>query len=81
MSDFSLAVSLETLTVVTINAEGAYTTASDKIRLPVTKVFLRAAVGSLAKSKKLRNWVDLNAVFLLPFITEEVILKGDMVVG
>ena len=71
----------ETLTMVTINAEGAAATASDNIRLPVTNVFLRADVGSLAKSKNLRNWVALNAVLLLPFITETVILREETLVG
>ena len=48
--------------------------AGNKIRIPVTKVLSCASVGNLARSKKHRYWVVLNAVLLPPFLTEDAIL-------
>ena len=41
------------LTVVSINTKRAFTSAGDKIRLPITEVLLHAAVVDLAQSKNL----------------------------
>ena len=55
VTDFALAGSLEAPTAVSINAGIAFTISGDKIRIPVTKVLLRTAVGDLTISKKQRD--------------------------
>ena len=50
---FALARYLKAPTVVTINAERAFSGARDNIRLPTTNVLLCAAVGNISKSKNL----------------------------
>ena len=50
----------------------------DKIRLPVTEVLLRAAVSDLAQSKNQQDWMLHNAVLLLTFLTEAIILDGGL---
>ena len=44
------------------------------MRIPVMEVLLCAATCSLARLKKLHNWVALNSVLLPPFLTKVVIL-------
>ena len=73
---FTLAGSLESLTAVYVDAECASASAINNICLSVKEVLLCAAVGNLARSKKLRGWVSLNAILLPPFLTEAVILYG-----
>ena len=46
--------------------------------IPVTKAILCTTVGDLTRSKKHRDWVDLNSVPLLLFLTEAAILEGEM---
>ena len=45
---------------------------SNKIRLPISEVLLRAAAGDLARSKKQSYWTPLNAVLM-----EAEILDGE----
>ena len=78
---FLLEISLESPTVVTVNAQCAFVGASNNISIPTTEVLLRTAIGKLSKLKKLRNWMALNTVLLLPFLTEEVFLEGEKAVG
>ena len=52
---FYLVGSLKALIVATINSECAFDISGNNIRLPTTHFFLRAAVRTLFKSKKLRN--------------------------
>ena len=62
--------------VVYISTKRVFDISSNNIFLPTTKVLLRAAVGKFAHSKKLRNWVMLNAILLPPFLTEDVIMDS-----
>ena len=73
---FTLVGSLESSTVVSIDAERAFTISGDKIRLPAMEVLLCAVIGDLAHPKKLRDWASLNAILLPSFHTEAVILDG-----
>ena len=66
---FALTESLEALAVISIDADIAFANSGDKTRLPVTELLLRAAVGNLARPKKQRIWVAINAVILPPFLT------------
>ena len=70
---FSLAGFLEAQTVVSIDAGIAFAITSAKIRIPVTEVLLRAAVGDFERSKKQRDRVALNAVLLSLLLTEAAI--------
>ena len=78
---FALAGSLESPTVVSINAESALYIANKKILLPVTEVLLSAAISVLMYSKNLRGWASLNSVLLPPFLTKAVTLEVDMAAG
>ena len=64
---FALAVSLEALIVVSIDADIAFDNAGDKIQITITKVLLCATVNDLSRLKKQRDWVALNAVLILLF--------------
>ena len=75
---FALAGYLESLTVLYIDAKRGFAVSGDKIRLPITEVLLCAIVGDLALSNKLRDWTSLNAILLPPFLTEAVILDGEI---
>ena len=81
MNAFALAGFLKDLDMVTFNAEHTFAGASDKIHLSATIVLLHAAVGNLSKLKKLHNWVAMNAVLLLPFLTNVVILERETAAG
>ena len=71
---FALAGSLESPMVASIDADCAFASDSEKIRLLVTEVLICTAVGDLERSKKLRYWESLNAVLLLKFLTKEVVV-------
>ena len=75
MTAFALAGLLEAPTVVLIDAERIFNRSREKIHLPITEFLLRAAVGDLFRSKKLRDWAALNAVLLPPFLTEAVVFE------
>ena len=81
VTTFALAVLLEAMTVVTIDADHDFSGATDHIPLPTTKLLLHTAIGNLSNSKKLRNWVTLYAVFLLPLITKGVVFEGEAKTG
>ena len=55
---FALAGSLESPMVVSIDADITFSSTGEKIRLPVMKVLLRAAVDNLVPSKKLGDWAS-----------------------
>ena len=55
VTSFALVELLESLTMVTINSERAFSVAGNKIRLPTTKSLLCAAVGDISKSNNLHN--------------------------
>ena len=67
---FSLAVSLEAPTVVSIDIKCDFSGNGDMIRPPTKEVLLFATAGNLAKSKKLRDWTSRNAVLIPTFLTE-----------
>ena len=73
VTNFSLAGSLDTIAMVSVDVKRNFSGDSKKICLQTTEVLLRAASGDLAKSKKLRDWKSRNAVLLLPFLTEAVV--------
>ena len=77
VTTFALAVLLEAPTVVTINAENDYSGAANQIPLSTTKLLLHTAIGDLSKSKKLRDWAALNAVFLPPLLAKDLIFEGE----
>ena len=79
VTPFALLVSLEAPTMVTIGPESTFAGVGKHIRLPATKVFLCAAIGNLFKSNKICDWMVLNAILLLPFLIEEVVLEGDKI--
>ena len=62
--------------MVSTDAECAFDSTVEKIRLPFTEVLLRATIGDLARSKKLRDWASLNAVLLPIFLIEAVVLDS-----
>ena len=72
---------LKSRTVFMIDVEHAFASTSDNIRLPTIEVLLCTAVGDLINLKKLRNWAALDAILLLPFLSNAVVLEGDMVAG
>ena len=67
---FVLVVSLETPTVLTIDAEHVFTGAGDKICLPATKFLLCATVGNLSKLNHLCEWAELKNVLLPPLFNK-----------
>ena len=77
VTDFALAGSLKSATVVLIDIERAFAGYGEKIRLPKTEVLLRAAAGKLVKLKKLRDWTARNDVLLPPFLTEIILTIGE----
>ena len=74
---FALAGLLEAPTMVSIGAERAGAGTRENIHLPTTEVLLRAAIGDLYKSRKLRDWAALNAVFLPPLLAKDLIFEGE----
>ena len=74
---FFLAESLESPRVVSINSKRTFSSAGEKIHLPVAEVLLCAAASNLACLKNMRYLKSLNAVLLPPFLTEAIILEGD----
>ena len=81
VTDFVLTGPLKSPTVVNIDAERVFSGAGDNIRLPTTEVLLCAAIKNPSKSKKLRDWVALNAVLIPKFITDAVVFKGEKKAG
>ena len=77
VTEFELAVSLDSLTVISINSDTAFAKSDYKIRLPITEVINRAADGDLARYKNQRDWLPLNAILLPPFLTDAEILIGE----
>ena len=73
---FSLAGNLSSTSVIYFKIKIAFSADSDKIRLPIAEVLLRAAAGNLAQYKKQRDWTPRNTVLLPPFLTEAAILHG-----
>ena len=73
---FALTGSMESPMVVSIDVKSAFARASEENCLPVMEVLISAAVRNLAHSKNLRDWALLNAVLLLSFITDVVVLDG-----
>ena len=65
---------LSSLSVISLKIDIAFAADSDKIRLLIAEVFLRAAAGDFARSKKQWYWTPRNAVFPPPFLTEAAIL-------
>ena len=78
---FTLTGDLGSPSVVSFNLEIAFAPDGEKIRLPIAEVLLRAAAGNLARSKNQCDWRSLNAVLLLPFLTEVAILHGESDAG
>ena len=74
---FALTGLLEAPTVISINSYTIFDSAKDNIWVPVTKVLLCAAVSNPIRSKKQRYCMALNAVLLLPFLTESAILSSE----
>ena len=68
---FALTGHLESLTVVSIDAEHAFSSAGKNIRLLITEVLLRATVCYLSITNNLRNCSALNAVLLPPFLANK----------
>ena len=81
VTTFALEFLPEDLTVMTIEAERAFSESGENICVPTTKFLLCTALGSLYKSKKLYNWVVQIAVPLPTFLTKEVDLEGETMVG
>ena len=65
---FSLAVNLDSPSVVSINMYIDFSVYRKNIRLPITEVLLCAAAGNLVRSKKQQDWTPCNAVLLSPFL-------------
>ena len=61
---------------VAIDTKRAFTRTSNKIHPPVKTFLLCTTSGDLSRSKKLYNWMILNDLPLLPFLTKAVILYG-----
>ena len=59
---------------MSIDAKRAFARVGENIRLPFTEVLLCSAVIYLTQSKKLQDWTILNAVLLLTFLNEVVVL-------
>ena len=78
---FVLAGNQDPPSAVSINMDIAFATEGEKIRIPITKVLLRAASNDLARSKKQQDWTPLNAVLIPPFLTEAVIRNGESDAG
>ena len=74
VADFPLLVYLEGLTVVLIDAKRNFY--KKNIHPLIMEVLLRATVSDLSRSKKLRDWMVLNTVFVKTFLAEAVVLKG-----
>ena len=51
---FYLAGNIDSPSMVSINMDITFATEGNKIRIPITEVFLRAAVGNLTRSKNQR---------------------------
>ena len=68
--------SLKSLMIFSINTNHAFTSAREKIHLPITALFLHSYIGNIFLSKNIHNWVPLNAILLLQFSAEGVILDG-----
>ena len=81
MTTFTLAGSLEALTVVLINNEHVFDSAGKKINIPTTEVLLHTATSNFSKCKKLHNTTALIAILLPQFLTKSVVIKGDTVAG
>ena len=79
--DFSLAGYLSSPSVISLNIEISFAADGYKMRLLIAEVLLRVANGNLARSKNQRDWTLRNAVFLPPFLTEAVILHGELDAG
>ena len=71
---FSLAGSLNSSSVISIDFNIAFSMDGNKIRLPISKIILCNATRNLPRSKKKRHWTSLNAVLLPTFLTEAAIL-------
>ena len=67
---FALVGSLNSTSIVSIDANIAFAMDGDRIRLPIYEVLLCAATGNLARSKNQRDWTPLNTIFLLPILME-----------
>ena len=74
---FALADDPSSPSIILFNIEIAFATDSNKIRLPIVEVLLRAAARNLARSKKQGDLTSRNAVLLPPFLTEAAILHGE----
>ena len=74
VASFPLTGSLDSPSAVSIDVMIAFSMDSNKIRLLIAEILLRASAGDLARSKKQRYWTPRNAVLLLPFLTEAKIL-------
>ena len=78
---FALSGYLISPSIISLKIETAFATDGNKIRLQIAEVLLRVAAGDLARLKKQRDWTPRNTVFLPPFLTEAVILHGELDVG
>ena len=56
VTDFAIAGSLESPTVVSIDAERAFAITGKNICIPVTELLLCTTIGDLTRSKKMRVW-------------------------
>ena len=77
-TDFALIVLLEEPAAVSINDDIAFYNVKKYIRIPITKVLLRATVGNFTRLKKQRDWVALKAVLLPTFLMKATILDRKM---
>ena len=74
---FSLLGDLSSTSVISLEIDIAFAVDSDKIRLLIAEVLLRAAAGNLRRSKKQREWTPRNAIILPPFLMEAAILHRE----
>ena len=74
---FALAGNLSSPSLISLKIEIYFAADNKKIRLPIAEVLLCAAAGVLSHSKNQRDWTLHNAVLLLTFLTEAVILHGE----
>ena len=73
---FTLTGSSESSTFVTTDNKRTFNITSNNIYLSITEILICAAVSNLICLKKFHNWVIMNAIFPLKFLTEAFILDG-----
>ena len=69
-TSFELSGSPKSPTLVYVSTNSIFASAGDKIRPPITEVIICTTVSDLDKLKKLRDWVMLNSILLLPLLTK-----------